>query len=188
MTKALFLDRDGVINKEKNYLYQIEDFEFIDGVFATLKYFQDQGYLLIIVTNQAGIARGYYSEADFQKLNQWMLQQFEAQGIHIGKVYYSPYHPEYGTGKYKKETNCRKPNPGMILQAKEEFDISLAESILIGDKESDIEAGINAGICMNILVRSGHIVDETATKASLVVDSIKDIPERKEMRKLLNSK
>jgi D-glycero-D-manno-heptose 1,7-bisphosphate phosphatase len=175
MNKALFLDRDGVINKEKDYLYKIEDFEFIDGVFEALAYFQDQGYLLIIVTNQAGIARGYYKEADFLVLNEWMLQQFILQRIQITKVYYSPYHPVYGIGEYKKEAFCRKPNPGMILQAAAEFDINLAESILIGDKESDIAAGINAGITMNILVRSGHKIDEQNTKASLVLESIKDI-------------
>lgn len=175
MQKALFLDRDGVINKEKDYLYKIEDFEFIDGVFEALTYFQDQGYLLIIITNQSGIARGYYQEADFLALNDWMLQKFALQGIRITKVYYSPYHPDYGIGKYKKDTPCRKPNPGMILQAAEEFSINLAESILIGDKESDIEAGINAGVKMNILVRSGHSIDEFNTKAGMIVDSIKDL-------------
>lgn len=175
MNKAVFLDRDGVINKEINYLYKAEDFEFIEGVFPALKPFQDQGYLLIIITNQSGIARGYYSEADFLNLNQWMLKQFEAQGVNIARVYYSPYHPEYGIGKYKKDTTCRKPNPGMILQAKEEFNIELGESILIGDKETDIETGINAGIKINILVRSGHRINEESTKATLVVDSIKDL-------------
>lgn len=174
MNKAIFLDRDGVINQEKDYVYKKEDFEFIGGVFEALKYFQERNYLLIIVTNQSGIARGYYTEADFLELNRWMLQQFEFQGIRIAKVYYSPYHPSYGTGKYKKDTFCRKPNPGMILQAREEFEINLAESILIGDKESDIEAGINAGIKTNILVRSGHKINETSTKANLVIDSIKD--------------
>jgi D-glycero-D-manno-heptose 1,7-bisphosphate phosphatase len=174
MNKAIFLDRDGVINKEKDYIYRIADFEFIDGVFEALKYFQEQGYLLFITTNQSGIAREYYTERDFLELNQWMLQQFEARGVQITKVYYSPYHPKYGIGKYKKDTLCRKPNPGMILQAKEEFNINLVESIVFGDKETDIEAGINAGIKINILVRSGHKINETETKASLVIDSIKD--------------
>jgi D-glycero-D-manno-heptose 1,7-bisphosphate phosphatase len=175
MNKALFLDRDGVINKEKDYLYQIEDFEFIDGVFEALRHFQEQGYLLIITTNQSGIARGYYTEEDFLVLNRWMLQQFCAQGIRIAKVYYSPYHPDYGIGKYKKNSSCRKPNPGMILQAKKEFNIDLTESILVGDKESDIEAGINAGIKMNILVQSGHKIDAQSTKASIIINNIQDM-------------
>jgi D-glycero-D-manno-heptose 1,7-bisphosphate phosphatase len=175
MNKALFLDRDGVINKEKDYLYKVEDFEFIDGVFEALQYFQARDYLLIIATNQSGIARGFYTEEDFLALNQWMLQQFTRNEIHITKVYYSPFHPEHGFGKYKKEAFCRKPNPGMILQAKEEFDIDLEKSFLIGDKESDIEAGINAGIKMNILVKSGHRIDPAKTKASLIIDRIIDM-------------
>lgn len=155
--KALFLDRDGVINVDKKYVYKIEDFEFIDGVIETLRYFQELGYLLIIITNQAGIGRGYYSEEDFRILNEWMLTQFANKGVHISKVYYSPFHPEHGIGKYKRESFYRKPNSGMILQAQKEFDIDLAKSILVGDKESDIEAGINAGIKVNVLVSNGRI-------------------------------
>ena len=94
MKKALFLDRDGVINKEKNYLYKIEDFEFIDGVFDTCRYFQDLGYLIIVITNQAGIARGKYTEKDFEILTTWMLKEFEKENITISKVYYCPHHPD----------------------------------------------------------------------------------------------
>ena len=118
MNRALFLDRDGVINIEKEYLYKIEDFEFIDGVFSTCWHFQDQGYLMIIITNQAGIARGKYSKNDFVKLTQWMLQKFTSQGISISKVYHCPHHPDFsGT------CDCRKPNPGMICQAQKEFNL-----------------------------------------------------------------
>lgn len=151
MNKALFLDRDGVINKEKNYLYKIEDFEFIDGVFETCKYFQDKGYLIIVITNQAGIARGKYTEKDYQILTDWMMNEFKKQDINIKKVYHCPHHPDFSG-----ECECRKPNPGMILQAQQEFDIDLSQSILVGDKNSDIEAGINAGVKMNYLVRTGH--------------------------------
>ncbi len=151
MNKALFLDRDGVINIEKNYVYKIEDFEFIDGIFELTRKYQDMGYLIIVITNQAGIARGYYTENDFMKLTEWMQQEFEKNGIHITKVYYCPHHPDYGLGIYKKDCDCRKPKPGMILKAKEEFNINLKESILIGDKESDIEAGKRAGVGTNLL-------------------------------------
>ncbi len=168
--KALFLDRDGVINKEKNYLYKIEDFEFIDGVFESCKFFQDRGYEIIIITNQAGIARGYYTEEDFHRLNNWMLDEFKKRGINISKVYFCPHHPDF-TG----ECECRKPNPGMILQAQKEFGLDLSSSILVGDKESDIKAGKNAGVGLNILVRSGHKVDEKNTQADLVLESIKDL-------------
>jgi len=151
MNKALFLDRDGVVNKEKNYLYKIEDFEFIDGVFETCRYFQDRGYLIIIITNQAGIARGKYTEEDFEILTKWMIKEFEKENIKISKVYHCPHHPDFSS-----ECECRKPNPGMIQQAKKDFNIDLSQSILVGDKNSDIEAGINARIKINHLVKTGH--------------------------------
>ena len=155
MKKALFLDRDGVVNKEKNYLYKIEDFEFIDGVFETCKYFQNNGYLIILITNQAGIARGKYSENDFNILTDWMIREFEKRDIYISKVYHCPHHPDFSG-----ECECRKPKPGMILEAKREFDIDLKNSILVGDKNSDIEAGINAGIENLFLVNTGHKIIE----------------------------
>lgn len=173
--KALFLDRDGVINAEKNYVYKIKDFEFIDGVFEVLLHFQTIGYLLIVITNQAGIARGYYNERDFHLLITWMLKQFKMHGIFISKVYYCPYHPKYGVGGYKKDAFCRKPNPGMILEAKKDFKIDLSKSILVGDKESDIDAGINAGIKTNILIESCNKADLQNTRANLTIKRIKDL-------------
>ena len=149
MNKAVFLDRDGVVNVEKNYVYKIEDFEFMPGIFDLCKKYQQNGYLLFVITNQAGIARGYYTEEQFHVLKDWMIKQFEKQGILITKVYFCPHHPDF-TG----ECECRKPNPGLILQAAKEFDIDLSESILIGDKESDIEAGESAGVRMNINVKN----------------------------------
>ena len=153
MNKALFLDRDGVINKEKNYLYKIEDFEFIDGVFETCRYFQEQGYLIIIITNQAGIARGKYTENDFDILNRWMLKEFQKENVIISKVYHCPHHPDFSG-----ECECRKPKPKMILDAKDDFNLDLNKSILVGDKNTDIEAGINAGIKNNFLITTGHVI------------------------------
>ena len=144
--KALFLDRDGVVNIEKNYVYKIEDFEFIEGIFEFCSYFQRNGYLIFIITNQAGIARGFYSTDDFKGLTDWMLSQFEKRDIYISKVYYCPHHPDI-TGP----CDCRKPKPGMILQAEEEFYLDLQQSILVGDFESDIKAGEIAGILKNYL-------------------------------------
>lgn len=155
MNKALFLDRDGVINVEKNYVHKIEDFEFIDGIFELTKYFQDNGYLIIVITNQAGIGRGYYTDEDFHKLNDWMIDQFKQKGILITEVYYCPFHPTHGIGEYKKDSFDRKPNPGMILKAARKYNINLSESILIGDKEGDILAGNNAGIESNYLIATG---------------------------------
>ncbi len=151
MNKALFLDRDGVINKEKNYLYKIDDFEFIDGVFETCRYFQDKGYLIIIITNQAGITRGKYTEEDFEILTKWMIKEFNNENIKISKVYHCPHHPDFGD-----ECECRKPKPKMILNAQRDFGIDLEKSILVGDKNSDIEAGLNANIGKNYLISTGH--------------------------------
>lgn len=175
MIKALFLDRDGVINKEKHYVYKIDDFEFIEGIFESCKYFQDKEYLIFVITNQAGIARGYYTNEDFNNITNWMLKQFDNKGIKIAKVYYSPFHPIYGIGQYKLDSWCRKPNPGMLEQAKREFAVDLSQSILVGDKETDIEAGIAANIGVNVLVRSGAKINEKTTKANLIINSIKEL-------------
>ncbi len=138
---ALFLDRDGVINVEKNYLYRREDFEFIDGIFDLCRYFQNKGYSIVVVTNQSGICRGYYSEEDFAKLTKWMEGEFAKEGIHIAKTYHCPHHPDF-TGS----CSCRKPKPGMFLQAKQELGIDMENSVVVGDKQSDLEAAKRAGV------------------------------------------
>lgn len=137
MNKAIFLDRDGTINVEKSYLYRIEDFEFCPGVIEGLRLLQDAGFLLIITTNQSGIARGYYTENDFAVLNDWMLSCLRRYGIIISKVYYCPHLPDATVPEYRVECNCRKPKPGMIAKAIEEFSIDVGESFAIGDKLRD---------------------------------------------------
>ena len=149
MRKALFLDRDGVVNVEKKYVHRIEDFEFIKGIFDLCLQFQNANYLIFIVTNQAGISRGLYTEADYQDLTSWMLSEFEKRGLHITRVYHCPHHPDFSGS-----CDCRKPNPGMILKAKHEFNLDLGKSILLGDKQSDIEAGIRANISTNIFFKN----------------------------------
>lgn len=154
--KALFLDRDGVINVEKNYVCRIEDFEFLPGIFDLCTLAMRLGYRLVIITNQAGIGRGYYSEADYQRLTDWMLDEFRTRGIEIDRVYHCPYHPMAGIGEYRRDSFDRKPNPGMILQARDELGLDLCRSVMVGDKDSDIEAGIAAGVKCNLkLVPSG---------------------------------
>ncbi len=138
---ALFLDRDGVVNIEKNYLHKIEDFEFIDGIFALCKKYQDLGYLIVVVTNQSGIARGYYSEADFEKLTVWMVESFNKQGITLADVYHCPHHPDISG-----PCSCRKPEPGMLLEAAKKHNIDLKHSLLVGDGERDINAAHRAGV------------------------------------------
>jgi D-glycero-D-manno-heptose 1,7-bisphosphate phosphatase len=146
--RALFLDRDGVINVEKNYVIKISDFEFIPEIFGIVKKYQDEGFLIFVVSNQAGIARNFYTESDVIKLNNWMVKEFRKRGINITEVYFCPHHPDY-TG----DCECRKPKPGMILKAIRKYNIDPTESVLIGDKESDIKAGENAHIGKNIYIQ-----------------------------------
>lgn len=150
--RALFLDRDGVINVDHGYVHHPENFEFINGIFELARAARARGYKLVVITNQAGIARGYYSEQQFHRLTTWMCYEFSNAAAPIDKVYFSPFHPTEGIGEYKKDDFSRKPNPGMLLQAQQELKLDLAESILVGDKASDIQAGIAAGVGVNILL------------------------------------
>ncbi|MCD6201309.1 MAG: HAD family hydrolase [Bacteroidales bacterium] len=176
MNKALFIDRDGVINREKGYVFRVEDFEFIDGVFEALKEAAGLGYKILVITNQAGIARGYYSEMDFHKITKWMLDEFRKKGVEITDVYYDPYHPEYGKGKYRKESLRRKPAPGMILDAVRDHHINLQRSVLVGDKLSDIEAGRRAGVGRLFLVRTGHpFYEDEVPEGVEIVDNMNGV-------------
>ena len=137
MRKAVFLDRDGTINVEKHYLHNIEDFEFLPGVIEGLKILQQAGYILVIVTNQSGIGRGYYTEEEFKKLNDWMIDSLKAAGVQIDKVYYCPHLPNAQIKEYCRDCECRKPKLGMYKQAIEELDIIVNASYAIGDKMRD---------------------------------------------------
>ncbi len=149
--KALFLDRDGVINIDHGYVHLIKDFVFIDGIFDLCQKALELGYIIIIVTNQGGIGKGLYSEEDFQKLTKWMLESFSKRNIKIAKVYHCPYHPDSENKEYKETAYDRKPSPGMLLKAKEEFDIDMQKSLIIGDKNTDIIAGKSVDIGKAIL-------------------------------------
>ena len=151
MQKCLFLDRDGVINEDQGYTHKIEDFVFRKGIFDLCRDYLKKDFIIVIVTNQSGIGRGYYTEGDFHKLTDWMKDRFLDEGIKITDVFFCPYHVD-GIGKYKKDSNDRKPNPGMILRATEKHNIDLKNSVLIGDKETDIEAAKRAGVGKAILV------------------------------------
>ncbi len=141
MNKAIFLDRDGTLNIEKNYLYRIEDFEFIKGMPEAIRKWNELGYLVIVITNQAGVARGYYREEDVKILHEYINECLKKLGAHINSFYYCPHHPTEGIGKYKIECNCRKPKTGLLEKAIVEFSIDVNKSYLFGDKESDLEAG-----------------------------------------------
>lgn len=154
--KALFLDRDGVVNIDTGYVYKIEDFIFIDGIFKLIQYARANGFIVFIITNQSGIGRGYYSINDFNVLSSWMMKQFKKQSADVEKIYFSPYHPTEGKGRFRRNDYSRKPNPGMILQACADYKLDLSQSVLVGDKMSDIEAGERAGVGINILLTKGE--------------------------------
>ncbi len=149
---ALFLDRDGVVNREIGYLSKPEQVEFVSGIFELCRSAQVIGYKLIIITNQSGIARELYSEADFHSLMGWIHEQFAQQGIQLSGYYFCPHHPEHGIGRYRKDCPDRKPQPGMLLQAARDHGIDLGQSMLIGDRCSDIQAGAAAGVGRLVLL------------------------------------
>lgn len=157
--RALLLDRDGVINVDHGYVHSPEKFEFIEGIFDLARAAHAQQYKLVVITNQAGIARGFYSEQQFHEMSAWMCNQFVSQGAPISRIYFSPFHPTEGLGVYKRDDVSRKPRPGMVLQAKHELNLDLESSILIGDKASDIQAGISAGVGCNILFSQENFVE-----------------------------
>jgi D-glycero-D-manno-heptose 1,7-bisphosphate phosphatase len=146
LKRGLFLDRDGVINEETGYLNRIADARFVPGIFALCRTAQSLGYRLMVVTNQSGIARGYYSEADFHVLMDWMRGEFEREGVRLDAVYFCPYHPENGVGEYRREHEDRKPGIGMLQRGAREFDLSLPSSVMIGDRCSDVAAANAAGL------------------------------------------
>jgi D-glycero-D-manno-heptose 1,7-bisphosphate phosphatase len=165
--KALFLDRDGVINIERGYVHSREVFQFEEGIFELCRAAQNLGYLLVVVTNQSGIGRGYYTEAEFLKRH-----------IRIAGVYYCPYHPIHGVGAYKCDSPDRKPKPGMLFRAQTDLNLDLASSVLIGDKMSDIEAASAAGVGTRILLWSEGVTTEVGTEEYHVSGTLDDIRSR----------
>ena len=167
-TKAAFLDRDGVINIDHGYVYRWDQFEFMPGVEDALLGLQQRGYKLVIVTNQSGIARGYFGETDFAALSERLTQHLVAKGIHLAGIYHCPHHPEEGLAGLKVYCDCRKPAPGLILRAVRDLDIDLSASLLIGDKPSDIEAGQRAGV--------GQLFQVTKTLPATGAQQVESLP------------
>ena len=168
LRRAVFLDRDGVINRDTGFVCRVEDFEFIAGVVEALQEIQQRGYLLFVVTNQSGIGRGYYTLDDYQRVNAWMLASLASNAVTVTGVYFCPHAPEAGCV-------CRKPAPGMILQAQREHGLDLLASWLVGDKPSDIEAAQRAGVGQTLLIRSSPDVDTSSVKPLFVGDSLRDM-------------
>ena len=158
MKRAVFIDRDGTINEEKEYLYRTDEFTFIPGAPQAIRLLKEAGYLVIVVTNQSGVARGYYTEEDVHLLHRHIAALLEQSGARVDAWFYCPHHPA-GRGSYALPCSCRKPLPGMLMQAAARYDIDLESSIMIGDKLVDVEAGAAAG-CRSILVRTGYGSEE----------------------------
>ena len=161
MNKALFLDRDGTINVDTGYVHKVSDFHFIDGVIDFCRLAQEKGYKIIVITNQSGIARGYFSETEYQEITKYMCDEFKKQGVVITDVFHCP----------DLEGPDRKPNAGLFLKAKEKYTIDMGKSISVGDKERDIQAGLTAGIGRNYLLNS----TSTETKATKKISSFKQL-------------
>ncbi len=148
MSKVAFLDRDGVINHDTGYTHKIDDFVFIDGCVDALKILQANGFLLIVVTNQSGIGRGYYSQQDYQRLTDWYVNELANQGVQITDVFHCPHAPD-------QHCDCRKPKPGLFEQAAQKHAINFSESIMVGDKISDMQAAQTAGVTFRYLIGQG---------------------------------
>ncbi len=172
MRRAVFLDRDGTINIEKDYLYQISEFEFVPGSVDAIRMLNEAGYFIVVVTNQSGVARGFYTEEDVEILHRHIGRELEKSGARIDVWLYCPHHPD-GRGSYSLPCKCRKPLPGMLKEAARRFNINLDDSIMIGDKLADISAGQAAG-CRTILVRTGYGSDEEhlVSDSTIVFDDL----------------
>jgi D-glycero-D-manno-heptose 1,7-bisphosphate phosphatase len=170
--KALFLDRDGVINKDFGYVCEVERLEYVDGIFDLCRKAKSKGYLIIVITNQAGIGRGYYSEKQFLDFMDIIKANFIEEDCQIDAVYYCPHHPTAGIGEYRMNCKSRKPNNGMILQADKDFSIDQENSILVGDKPSDIQAGVDSGI-KNLYLFTSNKVSAVNLSQSM---QLSDIP------------
>ncbi len=154
MRRAAFLDRDGTVNREKDYLYRIDEFEFIPGAPEAVRMLNEAGFLVVVVSNQSGVARGYYTEDDVDALHRHIDGELAKSGARVDAWFYCAHHPD-GKGSYSLAFRCRKPLPGMLLEAARRFNIDLEASVMIGDKLVDMEAGAAAG-CRTILVRTGY--------------------------------
>ena len=155
MERVIFLDRDGTLNEEVHYLHRKEDLKILEGVPEAIRMLKEAGYKIVVVTNQAGVARGYFPESDVQELHQYINECLSPLGAGIDYFFYCPHHPVCGQGIYKKECRCRKPDTGLFEMAEQVLQVDKSRSWMIGDKWSDVEAGKNYGV-YTILVGTGY--------------------------------
>jgi len=150
--RAAFLDRDGVINIDHGYVWRIEDFVFVPGVREAAAELARMGFAIVVITNQAGIARAMYSPADYARLTEWMRERFAEAGVALAGVYHCPHHPTEGVGQWRVVCDCRKPAPGMLLAAARDLGLDLAHSVIFGDKCDDMRAGRSAGVGLRVFL------------------------------------
>lgn len=172
--KAVFLDRDGTINVDHGYVHRIEDFEFLPGVIEALKLLQSKGYLLIIITNQSGIARGYYTEEDYNKLTEYMLDELKKEGIDITDVLYCPHLPDAKIEKYRVDCDCRKPKTGLFQKAIQKWNINISKSIAVGDKARDLSV-CETSSCKGFLITTAIITDTNRYENICKVESLHEM-------------
>jgi len=166
MGKAVFLDRDGTINEEMGYINHIDRFRIFEFVPAAIRRFNENGFKVIVITNQSGVARGYFSEELLNEVHNYLLHFVESESARIDKIYYCPHHPDEGTVEYRRDCNCRKPRTGMIEKALEDFDIDMDQSYMIGDRFKDMEFGRRVGL-KTIFLLTGYGKGEYTYQRSL---------------------
>ncbi|AFJ48225.1 D-glycero-beta-D-manno-heptose 1,7-bisphosphate 7-phosphatase [Shimwellia blattae] len=174
---AIFLDRDGTINVDHGYVHEIDNFEFIDGVIDAMKELKAMGFALVVVTNQSGLARGIFTEEQFEHLTEWMDWSLADRDVELDGIYYCPHHPEGSVAEFRQECDCRKPQPGMLLSAQRFLHIDMAASYMVGDKLEDMQAGQGAAVGTKVLVRTGKpVTPEAEATADWVINSLADLP------------
>ncbi|MDR0305468.1 MAG: HAD family hydrolase [Chitinispirillales bacterium] len=166
--KALFLDRDGIINEDCRYPHKPEQIVFKEGIFELCRYAAAKGYIIVVVTNQAGVAKGYFTEDDVKTLHIWMSERFKENGVEITAFYYCPFHPKGVIESYRFDSDCRKPEPGMLLRASIDHGIDIGRSLMVGDKESD---RIALSELKSIVLKSDYV------KSGYDIESLKDVYE-----------
>lgn len=180
---AIFLDRDGTINVDHGYVHEIDDFQFIDGAIDACRELKQMGFALVLVTNQSGIARGKFTEEQFISLTEWMDWSLADRNVDLDGIYFCPHHPDATEKKYQAVCDCRKPQPGMLLQAQSDLNIDMAASYMVGDKKEDMQAAIAAGVGTKVLIRTGKpITEQDQLSADWVLNSLADLPGAIRMR------
>ena len=171
--KALLLDRDGVVNVDHGYVGDRDRFAFMDGIFTLTRHAADRGFRIVVITNQSGIARGYFTESTFLELSGWMRAAFQAQGVDLAGIFHCPYHRSGVVERYARDSFWRKPNPGMILEAARSLDLDLSRSVFLGDQPTDMAAAQAAGVSRRIMMAEAGTPPESA--ATLTIRHLSDL-------------